>query len=353
MNRAHIASFAEMLQRDAADLYPGRYSEAYAERLADMTDEAVNLLRQRRILLLAHNYQYPEIQEVARRAGYIGDSFGLTMKAKETEHDTIVFASVEFMAETAAILLPDRRILVPVRAGCSLVESVSLDAIRRWKEQHRDGKVISYINTDAKTKALSDYICTSRNAVKVVEYVRATHQGAKIFFLPDQYLAARVVQALGIPEEEIDIWNGSCHVHKQIGEFAIEEARDRYPDAELLVHPECGCTSSCLSRTVHGVNQAVPFLSTEGMIARAKESPAQEFIVATEIGMVYRLRREIPGKIFHPLSQKAECEHMKSVTLEKLLDCLKANDLSVYQVHIEPNVAAAAYKAIERMVAIC
>ena len=346
------ASFWGLFSANASDIYPGRYSWDECTRLADLANQTLGLLRQKDVLLLVHNYQLPELQEIARVAGYIGDSYGLTMKAKGTHHRTIVFCSVEFMAKTAKILLPSRRVLVPVRAGCSLVSSVSLPTVRRWKEQYPDGKVVSYINTDDLTKAESDYICTSRNASAVVSHVRQAYPKSPILFLPDRYLAAHVMRELAIGPTEMHVWDGACHVHQKIGERAIEDATDQRPNAELLIHPECGCTSSCLARMAAGQADKISFLSTEGMIARARDSAAKEFIVATEAGIVYRLRRDIPEKTFWPVSQMALCEYMKMITLEGLLTCLKQDADPSFEVRVAPEVAERSREAIQRMTEI-
>ncbi len=352
MGRFAAQGFWELFSAKAADIYPGRYTPEECARLAGLANQALELLTQKHALLLVHNYQFPELQEIGRVAGYIGDSYGLTLKAKECDHRTIVFCSVEFMAKTAKILLPDRRVLIPARPGCSLVASVYLPTIQRWKQTHPNGKVISYINTDDGTKAESDYICTSRNASAVVDHVRKAYPDSRILFLPDRYLAAYVIRELGMRAEEMDVWDGACHVHKKIGERAIEEAIERRPNAELLIHPECGCTSSCLARTAGGRNGKISFLSTEGMIARARESAAAEFLVATETGIVYRLRREIPEKTFWPVSQGAWCEYMKMITLDNLLACLKQDGDPSFEVRIAPEIAARSRAAIERMTLI-
>ena len=346
------AGFWELFSSKASDIYPGRYSRDECTRLADLANQTLELLRQKDVLLLVHNYQLPELQEIAGVAGHIGDSYGLTMKAKDTHHRTIVFCSVEFMAKTTKILLPNRRVLVPARAGCSLVSSVSLPTVQRWKEKYPDGKVVSYINTDDLTKAESDYICTSRNASAVVGHVRRTYPKSPILFLPDRYLAAHVMRELGMGPAEMHVWDGACHVHEKIGEHAIEDATEHHPNAELLIHPECGCTSSCLARMAAGQADRISFLSTEGMIARARDSAAQEFIVATESGIVYRLRREIPEKIFWPVSPQASCEYMKMITLEGLLTCLKEDADPSFEVRVAPEIAERSRQAIQRMTEI-
>jgi len=340
-------AFYKVFRASAADIYPGRYTLDYCEGLARMAHEALELLAQKRILLLVHNYQYPELQELARAAGgYIGDSYGLTLKAKETEHQTIVFCSVAFMAETAAILLPRRRVLAPARAGCSLADPVDAEEIRQWRARNPGGKVVSYINTKADAKAESDYICTSRNAPEVVAHVRDKFPGAKIYFLPDKYLAAHVMRKLRMSPREMDVWEGACHVHKDINEHMIEKASEEHPEAELLVHPECGCSSACLARIAAGASPEMQFLSTEGMLSRARESSAKEFVVATEAGIVYRLRREIPEKIFYPVVSTAHCKFMKEITLENLLACLQDDQNHAFEIGVPPEITNKARRAI-------
>ena len=341
------ATLSNLFRIYAADIYSGRYTPDYCERVASMANEALELLSQKRILLLVHNYQYPELQELARAAGgYIGDSYGLTLKAKETEHETIVFCSVAFMAETAAILLPGRKVLAPARAGCSLADPVEVKEIRKWRTRNPAGKVVSYINTKPDAKAESDYICTSRNAAAVIAHVRDTFPGARIYFLPDKYLAAHVMRKLRMGPGEMDVWEGACHVHKDINEHMIEKAAEEHPEAELLIHPECGCTSACLARIAAGTSPEIQFLSTEGMLSRARESSAKEFIVATEAGIVYRLRREIPEKIFYPVVATAHCRFMKEITLENLLACLKNDKNQAFEVRVPPEIANKAHRAI-------
>lgn len=341
--------FWELFSSLAADIYPKRYTQENCYQLAEMANEAVELIKEKDILLLVHNYQLPEIQEVGRAVGYIGDSLGLTLKAKGSEQKTLLYATVEFMAKTGKILLQNRRILIPTRPGCSLVESVDLDTIKQWKRDNPNGKIISYINTDDETKALSDYICTSRNAGKIVARVKEIYPEAKILFLPDKFLAANAIMEAGINPTDLDIWPGYCHVHKEITSDKIDDALNEHPDAELLVHPECGCTSSCLALAIRIDGKEVDFLSTEGMINRAKESEAREFIVATEKGLVYRLRRDIPEKIFYAVSVDAECEYMKEITLENLLECLRNDKNPQYEVKVNPEIAKKAYAAIQRM----
>ncbi|MEK7519829.1 MAG: quinolinate synthase NadA [Patescibacteria group bacterium] len=335
-----------------ADIYPGEYGPERVAELTLMLNEAEELLAEKDILLLVHNYQRPELQELGFVAGFVGDSYGLTLKAQGSKAQTVLYCSVEFMARTGKILLPDKTVLIPDRPGCSLVDGVDVGMVKKWREKHPNGKVIAYINTSDAAKAVSDYICTSRNAVVVVEHVRTTFPGAPLYFLPDKYLAANVMAQLGMTERDMDVWEGACHVHKAIGERAFEEALERYPDAELLRHPECGCTSGCIARILAGRMRHVPVLSTEGMVEYARRSPARTFVVGTETGMLYRLRREVPDKQFHPISLQASCEYMKMITIEKLLACLRADDTTPYEVNVVPDIAQPARKAIERMMLI-
>ena len=343
----------KLFQSHAGDIYPGRYNPEYARRLTEMANEASALLGERRALLLVHNYQLPELQELAGLSGgYIGDSYGLVMKARETPYRTIIFCSVHFMAETAAVLLPDRRILIPARPGCSLADPIGAPDVLRWRSRNPGGIVVSYINTTAAVKAESDFICTSRNAPAVVAHARKSSPGSPILFLPDKYLAAHVARSLGMHPAEMDTWQGACHVHAKLNETVIEKALAEHPDAELLIHPECGCTSSCLARTSQKDGFEAQFLSTEGMLNRARESSAQKFLVATEAGIVWRLRREIPGKTFTAVSANAHCEYMKMITLEGLLECLRDADNAIYEVRVPKGIADRARGAIERGMAI-
>ena len=344
--------FYDKFSAKAADIYPGTYTLEHCENLAVIANKVVALLKEKNILLLVHNYQVPEIQEVGFKAGYVGDSYGLSLKAKEEQSlSAIAFSSVEFMADTAKIINPDRKVLVPTRASCSLVESVNIPRILKWKEKNPTGKVVSYINTDAKTKAVSDFICTSRNASPVVAHVRKNFPGAPILFLPDKYLANVVISQLGLKYGDLDIWDGSCYVHKELDENMMDRAQNEHPNAMLLRHPECGCTQECIITALRqGIK--IEFVSTEVMITRARESKEEEFIVATESGMVYRLRHEIPNKKFYPVSPKAMCKHMKQVTLAGLLECLEDDNNPKYQIILDEEILAKAKVAIDNMLSI-
>jgi quinolinate synthase len=302
-----------------------------------MQDEVKALARERGAVILAHNYQVPEVQDVA---DYVGDSLGLSREAAGTDAEAIVFCGVHFMAETAAILSPEKTVLIPdPDAGCSLAASITADQLRDWKAENPDAVVVSYVNTTAEVKAESDYCCTSGNAKAVIEAIPADR---KILFLPDMYLGLWLENVTG---RKLEIWLGECHVHAGIRPADIERWQAEAPDAELLVHPECGCASQCMAFA----NGRTHILSTEGMVKFAKESGKSRFLVATETGILHRLGKEVPGKSFEAVSERAICKYMKMITLEKLRDSLR--DWK-HVVSVEPAIAARARGAIERMVAI-
>jgi quinolinate synthase len=309
-------------------------------RTADVStlqEEVRALARERGAVILAHNYQVPEVQDVA---DYVGDSLGLSRQAAATDAEAIVFCGVHFMAETAAILCPAKTILIPdPDAGCSLAASITAPQLREWKARHPGAVVVSYVNTTAEVKAESDYCCTSGNARAVIEAIPADRQ---ILFLPDLYLGLWLEQVTG---RTLTIWLGECHVHAGIRPADIERWQAEAPDAELLVHPECGCASQCMAFG----NGRTHILSTEGMIDFAARSDKRRFLVATEVGILHRLEREAPGKVFEAVSEEAICRFMKMITLEKLRDSLR--DWK-YRVEVPEEIAVPARRAIERMVAI-
>jgi quinolinate synthase len=244
------------------------------------------------------------------------------------------------MAETAKILSPDKTVLIPdLDAGCSLAASITAEQLREWKAEHPGAVVVSYVNTTAEVKAESDYCCTSGNAKAVVEAIPADRE---ILFLPDMFLGIWLERVTG---RKLTIWLGECHVHAGIRPADIERWQQDAPDAELLVHPECGCASQCMAFG----NDRTHILSTEGMINFAKDSSKSRFLVATETGILHRLNKEAPGKRFEAVSERAICKYMKMITLEKLRDSLR--DWK-HEVTVEREVAARASGAIERMVAI-
>jgi quinolinate synthase len=304
----------------------------------DLVEEILELKRERNAVILAHNYQEREIQELA---DFVGDSLGLSFKAAETGADVIAFCGVHFMAETAKIVNPSKTVVLPdLDAGCSLSESCPADKLEAFLQEHRDKNyyVIAYINCSAGVKALSDVICTSGNAIRIV---RAAPADRNILFVPDQNLGAWVMEKTG---RKMDLWKGNCYVHVEFTRASIERIKSTHPDAKVVAHPECTYAVRLLADEV---------CSTERMIGYCKESPAHEFIIVTESGMLHRLRREIPGKLFIPGPTEAcacaDCRFMKMNTLEKLHDCL---------LNLEPEIIlpeplrARAEKPIRRMLAL-
>ncbi|HEY4306154.1 MAG TPA: quinolinate synthase NadA [Gemmatimonadaceae bacterium] len=319
-------------------------STATAEAVARLQREIKRLAAERNAVVLAHNYERAEVQDVA---DYVGDSLGLSREAAKTDADTIVFCGVHFMAETAAILSPQKTVLLPdLAAGCSLAATIDAKGLRKWKSEHPGAVVVAYVNTTAEVKAESDYCCTSGNAVEVVN---AIPEDQDILFLPDMFLGAHVRRMTG--RKNIHVWMGECHVHAGIDPENIQLQRNLHPQAEFLIHPECGCSTSVLEAMSAGDvdPNGVQILSTEGMIRRPAISHADEFIVATEIGILHRLRRENPSKRFFAANDRASCAYMKVTTLPKVRDAL------IYERHritVPADVAKRARLAIERMVAI-
>jgi len=309
-----------------------------------LAEDIRGLARERNAVILAHNYERPEVQDVA---DFVGDSLGLSREAAKTEADVIVFCGVHFMAETAAILSPDKTVLLPdLAAGCSLAASIDAAQLRAWKAEHPGAVVVSYVNTTAEVKAETDYCCTSGNAVEVINAIPAERE---ILFCPDMFLGAHVRRVTG--RENIHVWMGECHVHAGIDPEHITLQRQRHPGAEFLIHPECGCASSAIEALSAGAidPHGVQILSTEGMIKRPAQSESEEFIVATEIGILHRLRRENPTKRFVAASDRAQCAYMKVTTLPKVF---RALDTMTHRITVDPDVAARARLAIERMIAI-
>jgi quinolinate synthase len=310
---------------------------------AQLVSEIYEMRKKRNAVILAHNYQIPEIQDVA---DFVGDSLGLSQQAAKTSGKVIVFCGVHFMAETAAILCPDKRVLIPdLDAGCSLAASINIDELRAWKAEHPDAVVVSYVNTTADIKAETDYCCTSGNALKVVQSIP---EDKEILFLPDQFLGSWVQKMTG--RKNMHIWMGECHVHAAIPPARIDEQINAHPKAELLIHPECGCLTPYLDRVVRQNGcSALKVRSTEGMINQVRESKANEFVVATEIGILHRLQKENPEKTFLPIDNEMSCKYMKMITLEKLHRALKDD---VYHVTVPEETRVKALKSIERMISI-
>jgi len=314
------------------------------ELIADLQGEIRTLARERNAVILAHNYQRAEVQDVA---DYVGDSLGLSREAAKTEADVIVFCGVHFMAETAAVLSPGKTVLLPdLAAGCSLASTIDAQQLRAWKAEHPGAVVVSYVNTTAEVKAETDYCCTSGNALEVVNAIPADQE---ILFCPDMFLGAHVKRMSG--RENIHVWMGECHVHAGIDPEDIRLKRAQHPGAEFLIHPECGCSTSVLEAMSAGDvdPEGVQILSTEGMIKRPALTDANDFIVATEVGILHRLRRENPAKTFYAANDRAVCTYMKVTTLPKVRDAL------LYMQHpitVPPDIAQRARRSIERMIAI-
>jgi quinolinate synthase len=307
-------------------------------------DEVRELARRRNAVLLAHNYQRPEIQDVA---DHTGDSLALSRIAAESEASTIVFCGVHFMAETAKILAPEKTVLIPdAAAGCSLADSITAEQLRAWKAEHPGAVVVSYVNTTAAVKAETDVCCTSSNAVEVVESIPAD---TEVLFLPDQFLGAHVRRITG--RRNMHVWAGECHVHAGISGPALAAQAQAHPDAELYVHPECGCATSALYLAGAGAVPAdrVKILSTGGMLDAARASTAGTVLVATEVGMLHQLRRAAPEIDFRAVNERASCRYMKMITPEALLRSLRDG---TDEVHVDPDLAARGRAAVQRMIAI-
>jgi quinolinate synthase len=310
----------------------------------DIKSEILNLKKEKDVLILAHNYQLPEVQDVA---DYVGDSLGLSRQAAKTEQKTILFCGVHFMAETAAITCPDKKVLIPdLDAGCSLADTINADELKKWKSEHPGAITVGYVNTSAEVKAELDYCCTSSNAVNVVKSIP---EEKEVLFLPDMFLGSYVAKMTN--RKNMFIWAGECHVHAGIRSQDVKEKLQEFAGAEFLVHPECSCTSSVMYDIASGDygSRQVQVLSTEGMMNHAKSSPSKQFVVATETGILYRMKKQNPDKQFIPMSENAICKYMKMITLEKVYASLREEK---YQVRVPKNIAQKAHLAIERMLAI-
>jgi quinolinate synthase len=319
-------------------------SDETPEQVARLQAEIRRLARARNAVVLAHNYQRPEVQDVA---DFVGDSLGLSRQAASTSAEVIVFCGVHFMAETAAILSPQKRVLLPdLRAGCSLAATITAEDVRQWKAQFPDYIAVGYVNTTAEVKAELDYCCTSGNVLDVIDAIPADKG---ILFLPDFFLGSHVRRMR--PDRRIEVWMGECHVHKGIRPDVLNEARAAYPEAEVLVHPECGCAGQLIySMGLGEINpEGLHIKSTEGMIRAVTERPASQFIVATETGIMHRMRQVAPSKQFIPADPEAVCAYMKAITLPGVRDSLA---LDQYHITVPPDIAKRARGAIDRMVAL-
>jgi len=310
----------------------------------DLKSEILRLKKEKDVLVLAHNYQVPEVQDVA---DYVGDSLGLARQAAKTSQKTVLFCGVHFMAETAAITCPDKKVLIPdLAAGCSLSDTITANELRKWKNEHPRAITVGYVNTTAEVKAELDYCCTSSNAVNVVKSIP---ENKEILFLPDMFLGSYVAKITN--RKNMFIWAGECHVHAGIRSQDVQEKLNQYTEAEFLVHPECSCTSSLMYDVAVGDygNRQVQILSTEGMMNHARSSQAKRFVVATETGILYRMRKQNPQKEFFPVSENAVCQYMKMITLDKVYASLREDK---YEVRVPKKIAQKAQLAIERMLAI-
>jgi quinolinate synthase len=330
------------------ETFEERYTLPPVEKISDTAEEirrkqrrVRELCTERNAILLAHHYQRAEVQEVADA---VADSLKLSQAAAKTSADVIVFCGVHFMAETASILLPEKTVLLPdLRAGCSLAASITPEELRAWKAKAPDAVVVAYINTSAAVKAESDYCCTSANAAKVVSAIPADRP---ILFVPDKFLAAVVARQTA--RSNIIAYPGYCHVHKTIHPEQVVEILEEHPDIELLLHPECGCVSSCMAKAVDGTLPAdrTFFLSTEGMLRHIGQSPAKEFAVGTELGILHQLTKKFPDRTFYPVNPNAVCAFMKTITLDKVIRSLET---LTPQVRVPEHIARKAKRAIDRM----
>jgi quinolinate synthase len=323
--------------------------------IAALSEEIRDLAAQRNAVILAHNYELPEIQDVA---DHMGDSLGLSRQAASTDAEAIAFCGVHFMAETASILSPEKTVLIPdLNAGCSLADSIDADQLRAWKAEYPGALVVMYVNTSAEVKAETDYCCTSSNAVSVVEHIWAEHGAdTEILFGPDMWLGAFVERETGLVDDperrgRFHVWDGECHVHAGIRPDDIARTRAENPGAEFLIHPECGCSTQAMEYVAAGdiAADGVHMLSTSGMLQHVEANPEGSFVVATENGMLYPLQQAAPQANLIEANRMATCKYMKMITLPKLRDTLL--DMK-YEVSVPVAVAERARIPIERMVAI-
>lgn len=312
--------------------------------MSTWAQEVRQLAKDRDAVILAHNYQLPEIQDVA---DHVGDSLALSRIASQVKESTIIFCGVHFMAETAKILSYDKTVIIPdARAGCSLADTINAEQLRAWKAEHPGAVVVSYVNTTAAVKAETDICCTSSNAVEVVQSI---DPNVEILFCPDQFLGAHAQHMTG--RTNMHIWMGECHVHAGINGQDLKAMVAAEPDAELFIHPECGCATSAMYLASSGVipKERTKILSTSGMITAAKETRAAKVLVATETGMLHQLRKANPLVIFEPVNRAAVCKYMKMNTPEKLLEALRTGR---DEVTVPRDIADRARLSVERMIAI-
>jgi quinolinate synthase len=299
----------------------------------EIAEKIQKLKKERNAVILVHNYQIPEVQDIA---DYLGDSLGLSLQAAKTEADVIVFCGVHFMAETAAIISPNKKVIMPdENAGCPMADMITVEKLKEMKTKHPEAKVVCYVNSGADIKAESDICCTSANAVKVCQSLK---DAKEIIFVPDKYLGHYT--STQVKDKKFILWEGFCPTHVMILPQHIKAAKEKYPEAKVMVHPECRPETIALADEV---------LSTGGMLKYAKESDAKEIIVATEVGIIYRLKKENPTKIFYPALERAICPNMKLTNLEKILWSLE--DLKT-EIKVPQEIADRARLSIERMLSI-
>jgi len=307
----------------------------------EIVSEINRIKKEKNAVILAHNYQIGDVQDVA---DFVGDSLGLSQMAGQTDADVIIFCGVHFMAETASIISPHKKVLIPdLEAGCSLASSITADQLRDWKKENPDHVVVSYVNTTAEVKAETDYCITSSNAVKIIDAIPADKQ---ILFLPDKFLG-RYVEA--VTHRKIKIWDGACHVHEKIGDLNFDEASNMFPNAEFLIHPECGCSTSCMLKSIERDDDKIKIFSTEGMINHVKTSPSEEFVIATEVGILHRMKKIRPDAKIYPANEDSVCEYMKTITVEKLYKSLLYDQ---FEVKVPEDIAEKARIPIDRMLQI-
>jgi len=306
-----------------------------AKQLFNTIEEEVKALKEERgAIILAHNYQAGEIQDVA---DCLGDSLLLAQEAVKSSAKVILFAGVRFMAETTKILAPEKMVLLPdLEAGCSLADMITPEDVRRWREDHPKGVVLAYVNTSAAVKAESDYCCTSTNAERVL---RAIPEDKEVLFIPDYFLGSYLKMKTG---RNIHLWKGYCPAHALIDPDRIVALKKEHPAAEFVMHPECGC----LIKSIHLADRVT---STDGMIRYVHESPSNEFIIATETGILHRMRKENPQKTFYAAGENAACSHMKRNSLEKIVHSLERLE---YQIEVPPEIAKRALLPLQRMMSL-
>jgi quinolinate synthase len=315
-----------------------------AAEVATLQSEIKDLAKRRDAVILAHNYQRPEVQDVA---DFVGDSLGLARKGSETAAEVIVFCGVHFMAETAAILSPQKRVLLPdLRAGCSLADQITGADVRKWRERFPGYVAVGYVNTTAEVKAELDYCCTSGNVLDVID---AIPKAQGILFLPDFFLGMHVKR--NRPDRNVEVWLGECHVHRGINPDTLDRVRREHPEAEVLVHPECGCASQMIYYAGTGdlAKERLHIVSTEGMVRLAKTSTAKTMIVATETGILHRMEQMAPDKTFLAADPEAVCAYMKTITLQNVRDALVQDQ---FHVTVPADIAERARLSVERMVAL-